>query len=319
MRARADAPAARRLRTVRISVASACDLDCVYCNAAEKDSSEPPLSAEEVARLAEGAALAGARTVRLTGGEPLLRADIEKIVSAVRARSGVREVALTTNAQGLAPRARALKSSGLDRVNVGLPSLRPGTYRRLTGGELRPALAGLKAALEAGLSPVKLNVVVVKGENEGELEDFVELARGSPVEVRFIERMPFDGNDSTVPASEIRERLAASLGCKDPREALGDPELSPTAEIYRPRGLIGRVGVIPAVTEPFCSRCDRLRVTSDGRLRACLSEPGETDLRAMLDAGAAAEELAREFRAAFARKPERHSATFSGAMRRIGG
>lgn len=307
--------AVRRLNTLRISVTGRCDLECAYCSAAGDSSEKPELSPQEIALLAEAAALAGARTVRLTGGEPLLRGDIEEIVGRVRRVAAVRDIALTTNAQALSARARPLRDAGLDRVNVGLPSLRPETYREVTGGDLAPALAGLEAALSAGLAPVKLNVVVVKGANETEIHEFVEFARRRPVEVRFIERMPFAGTDSLVPASEIRSSMAASLGT----EALPHPELSPTAEVYRPRGFAGRIGIISPVTEPFCRRCDRLRVTSDGKLRPCLSEPAETDLRAMLKSGAAAEELARAMRAAFGRKPAAHFSSFCGPMRTIGG
>ena len=249
----------------------------------------------------------------------MLREDIEDIISRIRATGRVSdahiEIALTTNAQRLAPRARALKGAGLDRVNIGLPSLVPSTYRRMTKGDLGPAREGLEAALAEGLSPVKVNVVLIRGMNADEIDAFIELAYSRPVEVRFIERMPFAGGDNLVPAAEVRKALAAALGA----EAVGSPELSPTAELYRPRGFAGRVGLISPVTAPFCERCDRLRVTSDGRLRSCLSEPDETDLRPMLDSGASVEALARAMREEFDRKPERHRATFRGPMRRIGG
>ena len=304
----------RCLRTVRISVTGRCDLDCTYCNAALERTEADELSADEIARLAAAARMAGARTVRLTGGEPLLRADLEDIIGGVRS-AGAEEVALTTNAQALSRRARSLREAGLDRVNIGLPSLGADSYRNITGGDLAPALGGLDAALEAGFRPVKVNVVVMKGANDAEIGEFVELARARPVEVRFIEHMPFPGTNDLVPAAEIREAIAAAVGSG----SIGAPEPSPTAAVYRPEGFAGSVGVISPVTEPFCERCDRLRVTSEGRLRSCLSEPDEIDLRALLERGARPEELAREFRAAFERKPERHSASFSGHMRRIGG
>jgi len=304
----------RRLRTVRISVTGRCDLDCTYCNAAAERTETAELSADEIARIAAAARIAGARTVRLTGGEPLMREDLEEIVGRVRS-AGVEEVALTTNAQALAPRAWSLREAGLDRVNIGLPSLGADSYRTITGGDVAPALGGLDAALEAGLRPVKVNVVVMKGANDAEIGDFVELARARPVEVRFIEHMPFAGTNGLVPAAEIRKAIAATVG----PSYMDASESSPTAAVYRPEGFAGSVGIISPVTEPFCERCDRLRVTSEGRLRSCLSEPDEIDLRALLERGAGPEELAREFDAAFERKPERHSGSFSGAMRRIGG
>ena len=321
----------RRLRTVRISVTGRCDLDCTYCNAASERSGAAELSADEIARIAAAARIAGARTVRLTGGEPLMREDLEEIVGRVRS-AGVEEVALTTNAQALSGRARSLREAGLDRVNIGLPSLRADSYRSITGGDVAPALGGLDAALDAGFRPVKVNVVVMKGANDAEIGDFVELARARPVEVRFIEHMPFAGTNNLVPAAEIREAIAAAVASGSMPGAVRRPTLgpavtaaggalesSPTAAMYRPEGFAGRVGVISPMTEPFCERCDRLRVTSEGRLRSCLSEPDEIDLRALLERGAGPEELAREFAAAFDRKPERHSASFSGAMRKIGG
>lgn len=313
------------MRTLRISVTARCDLDCVYCNAPEDARAEAELTAAEIALVAEAAALAGATRIRLTGGEPLLRDDIIEIVSRLRALLGRTEIALTTNAQRLAALAGELKGAGLDRVNIGLPSLDSGVYRRLTGGDLAPALAGLEAALAAGLGPVKLNVVITRGGNERDIPAFVGLARERPVEVRFIERMPFAGANGLVPAPEIREAIAQALdgaalcAAELGKAGLGPPELSPTAEVYRPEGFAGAVGVIPSVTEPFCARCDRLRVTSSGVVRACLSEPGETDLRAMIRSGRGAEALAGELRAAFGRKPARHGASFSGSMRGIGG
>jgi len=309
----------RKLRTIRISVTSACDLDCVYCNAVEDAPGGPLLSVEGIVRLAEAAVLAGARTVRLTGGEPLLRDDIEEIVSCVREVAGVDDLALTTNGRRLAARARSLREAGLDRVNIGLPSLVPETYRRMTKGELAETLAGLEAALAAGLSPVRLNVVVIGGMNADGIGGFVELARRKPVEVRFIELMPFADTDDLVPAAEIRKAVREAVAAPVGANALGTPHFSPTAELYRPRGFKGSMGIISPVTEPFCERCDRLRVTSDGRLRPCLSEPGAVDLRALLDAGADSRALAAEFRAAFECKPVRHSGSFSGSMRGIGG
>lgn len=304
----------RCLRTVRISVTGRCDLDCTYCNAGLERAGAGELSADEIARIAAAARIAGARTVRLTGGEPLMREDLEEIVGRVRS-AGVEEVALTTNAQALSGRAGPLREAGLDRVNIGLPSLGAASYRSITAGDVAPALDGLDSGLEAGLRPVKVNVVVMKGANDAEIGDFVELARARPVEVRFIEHMPFPGTNNLVPAAEIRKAIAAAAG----PGSMGAPESSPTAAVYRPEGFAGSVGVISPMTEPFCERCDRLRVTSEGKLRSCLSEPDEIDLRALLQRGAGPEELARAFGAAFERKLERHNASFSGAMRRIGG
>jgi cyclic pyranopterin phosphate synthase len=307
--------AGRRLNTVRISVGGACDLDCVYCDAAGGADAPSSLTADQVVRLAAAARLAGARTVRLTGGEPLLRGDLEEIIARIRADGPELDIALTTNAQRLAARAAGLRGAGLNRINIGMPSLEAQTYRRMTGGELAPAMAGLEKALAVGLSPVKLNVVVMRGVNDGEIERFVAFAASRPVEVRFIERMPFAGGDSFVPAAEIRDAVRSSVG----PTRMGRPVRSPTAEVYAPAGFAGRLGLISPVSAPFCERCDRLRVTARARLRACLSEPDETDLRGLLEAGVGADRIADAMSREFARKPACHVGSFCGPMRTIGG
>jgi cyclic pyranopterin phosphate synthase len=308
-------PAVRRLRTLRISVGSECDLNCVYCDRPASAGSDAGLSASAIVRLAVAAGRAGAMTVRLTGGEPLLRADIESILERIAASDPQLALVLTTNAQRLQARARDLTRAGLSRVNIGLPTLVPETYARMTGAPLGPALEGLEAALDAGLSPVKINAVVVRGLNDGELHHLVDLARSRPVEVRFLEKMPFRGRDSLVPASEIRAALRRLAGT----ESLGPRECTPTAEVYRPQGFVGRIGIIAPVTEPFCARCDRLRVSSAGQVRSCLSEPGGTDVGPLLTAGAGVDELAAFLLEEFGRKPQLHSGSFCGPMRTIGG
>jgi len=311
----ATSPDGRRLRTLRVSVTGRCDLDCLYCDAGMTASVEEELTVQEVGLLAAAAWEAGVQTIRLTGGEPMMRSDLPDLVRAASSAPGARDVAMTTNAQRLASAAAHLRACGLRRVNIGLPSLRADTYRRMTGGDLAPALDGVDAALDAGLSPVKINVVLSRGENGDEIGDFVAFARRRPVEVRFIELMPFGGQDGMMPARAVRAAIAEILGGIDEADA----RASSTAETFRPAGFEGRLGTIAPVTEPFCSRCDRLRVTSGGKLRACLSEAVETDIAPALRRGAGTAEIVRLLGESFRSKPRAHSASFCGPMRQIGG
>jgi cyclic pyranopterin phosphate synthase len=207
-----------------------------------------------------------------------------------------------------------LKAAGLRRVNIGLSSLEVDTYRRIACADIEPALAGLDAAIEAGLDPVKINIVLVRGINDGEIASFVALARTRPVEVRFIERMPFGGADSTVPSAEVRQRIEAEA-----RIALGEARVTPTALVYRPAGFAGSVGTISPLSDPFCGRCDRLRVTSAGVARACLAEQHGIDIAGAARAGATDQELARLLLDAFECKPAGHRGRFDGLMRSVGG
>jgi cyclic pyranopterin phosphate synthase len=305
----------RTLRTLRVSVTGRCDLNCLYCDAGEQTRVGDEMTVDQLGLLAAAAWEAGVETIRLTGGEPMVRSDLPDLVRAISSAPGARDVAMTTNAQRLAPAAAHLRECGLGRVNIGMPSLRPQTYRRITGGELAGALAGVDAALDAGLSPVKINVVLSRGVNHHEIADFVAYARDRAVEVRFIERMPFSGRDGMLSAREVRAAIADILGGADEADA----HSSATAETFRPRGFKGRLGTIAPVTEPFCDRCDRLRVTSDGKLRACLSEAIEVDLAPALRNGAGTAEIVRMLAESFRSKPRVHSASFSGPMRQIGG
>ena len=185
----------------------------------------------------------------------------------------------------------------------------------MTGGVLGRALEGMHAALAEGLAPIKLNVVLTRGINDGGVEDFVRLAERTPVEVRFIERMPFTGNDGMIPTHETLATIARILGRPLDRDVVA----TSTARTFAPAGFKGRLGTISPVSEPFCGRCDRLRVTSDGRVRSCLSEPNEVNIMDELRRGADEHEIARLLARAFASKPGRHSSSFVGPMRQIGG
>lgn len=311
---------ARRLDYLRVSVTDRCNLRCRYCMPA---AGVPPLGHDRVLRFEEIAAFVavaageGIGAVRLTGGEPLARRGCPELVRLLRGIDGVREVTLTTNGTMLARHAPALRAAGLGRVNIGLPSLDAATYRHLTrGGSLADALAGLEAALAHGFTPVKVNVVLLRGVND-DPAPFVALSERLAVEVRLIEYMPIGPEDPGrcfVPASRVLARLAA-LGPWEEVDPL--PGAGPAQRAFRRPGAPGRVACIAPMSERFCHGCNRLRLTADGRLRLCLLSPEEVDLLPALrprpDAGALRALLAR----AASDKPRRMAGEAAGLGRRM--
>jgi cyclic pyranopterin phosphate synthase len=236
------------------------------------------LTGPEIRRILDCGVKLGIRKVRLTGGEPLLRSDLEEVIGAAAGNGGITDLCMTTNAQGLAPRAGALKKAGLRRINVSLDSLKPDRFREMTGGgDLSQVLEGIHAAMEAGLSPVKINCVVIRGKNDGESGDFISLARRYPVQVRFIELMPLGGGDTGVFRVPMEELLTKHPELRPLGKTAGQPALDYTGEGFR-----GTLGFISAVTRPFCNDCNRIRITPDGKLRPCLGDNRETDLREAL-------------------------------------
>jgi len=265
----------RRIDYLRISVTGRCDLHCAYCrpHAPADALVEDALTAGDVAVIAEAAALVGVRRIRLTGGEPLLRPDLEEMVGRLRGIAGVEDLALTTNGQMLAGRAHGLAAAGLMRVNVSLDSLDPSRYAALTGGgDVSIVVGGIEAALAAGLAPVKVNVVLASaGALDGaEVRGFAELARERPVHVRFIEAMPTCGHVGYLPARRVLDRLA-EMGKLRPVDG---PRGGGPARYWRLDDSVGTLGVIAPITEPFCGRCNRLRVTAQGEVLPCLFSPG---------------------------------------------
>ena len=282
----------RRVRDLRISVTDRCNLRCTYCMPAEGLPWLPRdevLSYEELARIARVCVERwGFDAIRITGGEPTLRADIVSLV-AMLADLGV-DLAMTTNAIRLVDLAGPLRDAGLSRVNISLDTLRPDTFRAITRrDDLDRTIAGIDAALAAGLDPVKVNAVVMRGVNDDEVVDLAAFARDRGLGLRFIEFMPLDAEqgwtlDQVVPAREILERVHAAFPlATEPRAHVGHVEPAERFEYADGRG---DVGVIASVTEPFCGDCDRVRVTADGRLRTCLFALDEHDLRALLRGGA---------------------------------
>lgn len=312
----------RVARDLRVSLTDRCTLRCTYCMPPEGLDwlpSERVLTDEEVVRLVRVAVeRLGVTSVRFTGGEPLLRRGLERIVADVAAlRTPAGEApttSLTTNGLGLGHRARALADAGLGRVNVSLDTLSPDRFRAITHRDRwADVVAGLHAARAAGLRPVKVNAVLVRGVNDDEPAGLLTWALREGLELRFIEQMPLDAQgawtrEGMVTAAEILDRLRAGGFALTPRGGRG---AAPAETWWATRDdgagrLAGTVGVIASVTRPFCRACDRTRLTADGAVRSCLFSTRETDLRALLRSGATDDAVARAWRSAMWAKPAAH-------------
>ncbi len=300
----------RRVRRLRLSVTDRCNFQCRYCLPSRPcwTPRTEILRRDEIVRLARIALGLGIDRLRLTGGEPLLREDIVEVTRDLAALPGLADLSLTTNASLLEPLARPLREAGLRRVNVSLDSLKPEAFARITGrAGLDRVLAGLAAAERAGLTPIKVNAVILRGENDGEIEDFGRFARQTGYQVRFIEYMPLDNGgrwsrEQVVTGDEILARMGA-VGplVPDPADDPADP-----ARTWRFADGRGGIGLISAVSRRFCQRCDRLRITADGKVRACLFAKSEASLMDLLRGGAADEALAARLRRTVAVKDEGH-------------
>jgi cyclic pyranopterin phosphate synthase len=286
-----------RLHTsMRISITDRCNFRCVYCMPEEMEfyPREFILTYEEILRLARVACRLGVERIRLTGGEPLVRRDLPRLVRGLVRIPGVRDMSLTTNGVRLEEMAGNLWEAGLRRLNVSLDSLDPAKFAAITRRPLFDAvMRGLEAAAGAGFDPIKVNAVAMRGFTETELLAFADLARDRRFQVRFIEFMPLDGDGEwdarrVLTGSEILERIGAVY----PLERVSPPGSSDPATLYRFSDGRGEIGIIPTVTEPFCATCNRIRLTADGKLRHCLFAVQETDLKTPLRAGATDYELA---------------------------
>jgi cyclic pyranopterin phosphate synthase len=298
---------------LRVSLTDRCNLRCTYCMPPEGLDWLPSaelLTDDELMRLITIAVTRlGIREVRFTGGEPLLRRGLAGIVERTAQLEPRPEISLTTNGIGLTRMAATLRAAGLDRINVSLDTLRPETFRKLARRDRLPdVLDGLAAASAAGLLPVKLNAVLMRGLNDDEAVPLLQYCLDRGYELRFIEQMPLDAQhgwrrDNMVTADEILAELKAgfTLAVDDERERGSAP-----AETFLVDGGPGRVGVIASVTRPFCGTCDRVRLTADGQIRNCLFARTESDLRGPLRAGASDAELAEQWRRAVAVKLPGH-------------
>ena len=301
-------PFDRRVKDLRISITDRCNFRCTYCMPAEGMqwlSRDELLTYEEQARIARVCVERfGFDAIRITGGEPTLRAHLPRLVGMLAPLGA--DLALTSNGVKLPEMAHDLAAAGLRRINVSLDSLRPDTFAALTRrDDLDRVLAGIDASLDAGLDPVKVNCVVIRGVNDDEVVDLAAFGRAKGVGLRFIEFMPLDAAgtwtmDQVVPAQEILDRIDAVFPLeRDPLPEAGGAEPA-TRHPYRDGG--GDVGVIPSVTEPFCDHCDRVRVTAEGKFRTCLFALDEFDLRAVIRSGGSDDDLAELIRSAVGTK-----------------
>jgi cyclic pyranopterin phosphate synthase len=314
-------PFGRAITYLRISITDRCNLRCVYCMPKEGMRWQPraeQLSAEEMIRVVETAAQGGVRRVRLTGGEPLVHPDILAIVRGISSIKGIEEVSLTTNGMLLERLARPLADAGLKRVNISLDSLIPERFTRITrGGNIDRVWNGIAAAERAGLAPLKLNTVMVRGLNNDELSAFTHLTIENDWHVRFIEIMPIGNaqewgegfsapSERYVSVQEMRAQLSAfNLQPFDTLRAGSEttPIGNGPARTFRIPNALGTVGFISPLGEHFCQNCNRLRLTSDGKLRSCLVIPAEVSLRDAVRSGKPLEDF---FQQAIAQKPEHH-------------
>lgn len=288
----------RNIHYLRVSLTDHCNLRCVYCMP-EDMTFRPPaemMQDEEVLLLMRLFSSLGFDKIRLTGGEPTVRARIVELVREMSAIPGIRSISMTTNGVLLEKLARPLKEAGLERVNISLDTLDPARFKAITRwGSFDRVWQGILAAEQAGLLPVKLNAVVVRGFNDGDVPALARLTLEHPWQVRFIEMMPFGGTTSlqlsqVVKSEEMIARIRAEVG---PLEPLNDGQLDGEAAIYRLPGAAGQVGFISSVSLPFCSACTRARLTADGRLRLCLLREKELDLLTPLRRGATLDDLRR--------------------------
>lgn len=313
---------------LRVSITDLCNLRCVYCRPPEGVkliTHDEILRYEEILILVGTAMEMGIRKVRVTGGEPLVRRGVVEFLGTLAKLPGLEDLGLTTNGVLLPGKARELKAAGLRRLNISLDSLDRETFRSITGGDhLHEVLSGIELALKVGFSPVKINVVLLKGVNEKDIPAFARLTLEKPLDVRFIERMPFGadavpGAPDPFSATDALAMIQEHVGHLSPvkRDPLDGP-----ATMFRLEGAAGRIGVIDPITGHFCGTCNRLRLTARGTFRPCLLGSNEIDVREALRKGASREELAHIIRMAVASKPGGSRLTNVGAacgMNLIGG
>jgi cyclic pyranopterin phosphate synthase len=327
-------PFGRPITYLRISITDRCNLRCVYCmpdGAAGWIPSQKVLSDDEIVRVASAAAGLGLTSIRLTGGEPLVRPGVVALVGRLAAIAGIKDISLTTNAIQLARLAHPLAQAGLRRVNISLDTLDRDKFRQITRlGNFDEVWQGILAAEQAGLRPLKLNTVVVGGFNDDELPSLARLTIEHAWHVRFIELMPV-GSSDTWPDGNLAPTPHRYYPIQQIHQKLCDLDLEPTvvpsgngpARSYRIPGALGTVGFISPLGEHFCEKCNRLRLTADGRLRSCLLKAGEVDLKPALQSDAELEPL---FQAAIQLKPIGHmlsgeakQSSPNSAMSQIGG
>ena len=321
----------RVMRDLRVSITDRCNFRCLYClpeteaaqnfyrgRWANMPNSTPIvqqwvprasiLSFEEIERVVRIAVDWGIQKIRLTGGEPLMRHDVENLVERIARIPGIEDLAMTTNGFLFPEKARALRDAGLRRVSFSLDSLTPENFKRMTGRDgLQQVLDSLALAQELGFSPVKVNAVVIRGLNDHEVPALVEMARERNVSMRFIEFMPLDSarawlRDMVVTGREILERLQAQFDL----QPLPTNNPSSTSRLWSFADGRGEIGIIAPVSEPFCGHCNRIRLTADGKIRTCLFSVTEHDLRSLLRGGATDEQIGEKLKSVVWQKEPRH-------------
>ena len=314
---------------LRISITDRCSLRCIYCMPPEGLSlfeHKEILTYEEIIKIVRIASELGVRKVRITGGEPLVRKDVTLLTASIKKNQGIEDLSITTNGVLLERYAEELARSGVDRVNVSLDSLRPERYREITrGGDINVVLRGIEVARKAGLTPVKINMIPIRGLNDDEIKDFAGITLNSDYHVRFIKFMPFGtggfwNSGKYIPCDEIKS-IVETIGPLTPvRVRKNGP-----SKYFRLKNAQGVIGFISAITHHFCEDCNRLRLTSDGKLKPCLFSETEIDLKPALRGGASDDEIVRLLKLAIEVKPERHNINeksdlnFLQSMSRIGG
>ena len=303
----------RNINYLRVSVTDRCNLRCTYCMPKEGISligRDDILRYEEILRIIRVATGEGITKVRITGGEPLVRQGVASFIASLRAIPALDDISLTTNGILLETHAEELFAAGVRRINISLDSLNADKYARITrGGDVHAVLRGIQKVRETGFYPIKINIVAIKGVNDDEVLDFARLTLANPYQIRFIELMSLGTagaeNDGRYLAnSVIRERIE-TLGKLEAVNG-GRTKTEGPARIYRLAGSAGEIGFISPVSRHFCHSCNRLRLTADGHLRACLLSDDETDLKGPLRAGCSDEEIGALIRGVIARKPQRH-------------
>ncbi len=324
MKKQEDQKPERVINYLRISVTDLCNYRCTYCMPPEGVKRLPHseiLSFEEICSVVGAAVPLGINRVRLTGGEPLIRKGTPDLARMLVQLPGVEEVYLTTNGSLLEDLSEQLRRSGLSRINVSMDSLRPERYRTITrGGDLEKVWRGIEAARKAGLEPIKLNVVVIKGVNDDEIEDFAAFTIENPFEVRFIEYMPFGPMETLkdyecITADEMKIRIGA-IGKLNPLPRFRQ---NGPAQRYALEGAKGTIGFITAMSHSFCSTCNRIRLTADGRLLSCLFSEKSVDVKSLLRSDASPAEITDAIKLAMEMKPSIRSEQSNSFMSSIGG
>ncbi len=311
----------REIDYLRFSITDRCNLRCIYCMPPEgvlPFRHQDILTYEEIVRIITIAAGLGIKKIRLTGGEPLSRKNISFLIASIKNIEGITDLSMTTNGMLLEKFAQDIAAAGLDRINISIDSLKPERYRHITGhGSLDTVLKGLAAAEQAGLNPVKINMVPIRGLNDDEIADFARLTIDSELQVRFIEFMPSASIDSWSPDKYIATKeIKAVIEHIAPLSPVRLRKNGPS-KYFRLKGAKGVIGFISALTHHFCGGCNRIRITADGKIRSCLFSESEIDLRSALRMGMPDTELERLLKLSVAVKPRGHAITNAGKERNV--